>query len=119
MLGAAGFELDRVDHRLDGGLDITILAQSCRNKIGKFILVPEEVLTQFTNVSGDPNDKATRADMVYFETNNGGKVFSVGSITFCGSLPWNNFQNNISTILLNVVTKFTEANKLEESSQVA
>jgi uracil DNA glycosylase len=24
------------------------------------------------------------------------KAFSTGSITFCGSLPWNNFENNLS-----------------------
>lgn len=96
-----------MDPRLDGGLDITILAQSFPIDQKRFILVPEEVLTQFTNVSGDPEDEAKRADMVYFETQNRGRVFSVGSITFCGSLPWNNFDNNISTILYNVIRKFT------------
>jgi len=44
--------------------------------------------------------------MVHFETAKGGAVFSVGSITFCGSLPWNNFDNQISVLLRNVVTRF-------------
>jgi N,N-dimethylformamidase len=37
----------------------------------------------------------------------GGEVFSVGSITFCGSLPVNGFDNDISRILHNVVTRFS------------
>jgi hypothetical protein len=46
--------------------------------------------------------------MVHFTTpSGGGQVFSVGSICFCGSLPYNNFDNNISTLLHNVITRFT------------
>jgi N,N-dimethylformamidase len=33
----------------------------------------------------------------------GGSVFSTGSITFCGSLPWNDFDNDVSRLLLNVM----------------
>jgi N,N-dimethylformamidase len=43
--------------------------------------------------------------MIYFETPTGGRVFSVGSITFCGSLPWNSFENNVSRLLLNVLSR--------------
>ena len=46
--------------------------------------------------------------MVYFENSNGGKVFSTGSITFCGSLPYNNFNNNVSTLLSNILNKFSK-----------
>lgn len=104
--GAAGFELDRCDDKLDEGQDITILAQSY-DKDDQFILVPEEILTHLTNLSGGPEDQVKRADMVYFKTASGGQVFSVGSITFCGSLPWNNYDNSISTLLGNVIRKFT------------
>jgi len=51
-------------------------------------------------------DPLIRSDMVYFETAKGGAVFSAGSITFCGRLPWNNFDNQISVLLRNVVTRF-------------
>ena len=71
----------------------------------EFMLVPEEQLTHLTNLSGGPEEEAKRADMVYFETVGGGHVFSVGSITFCGSLPWNNFDNSISQLLLNVLSR--------------
>ena len=106
--GAAGFELDRRDEKLDEGEDIITLAQSY-DEGNRFILVPEEMLTHLTNLSGGPEADAKRADMVYFKTANGGQVFAVGSITFCGSLPWNNYDNNISTLLRNVVRKFVES----------
>jgi len=44
--------------------------------------------------------------MVYFETANGGAVFSTGSITFCGSLSHNQYDNNISRIVENVLRRF-------------
>ena len=73
-----------------------------------FMLVPEEVLTTYSNTSGISGDQARRSDMVYFRTSSdGAQVFSVGSITFCGSLPWNNFDNSVATILQNVIRKFS------------
>ena len=102
--GAAGFELDRVDPFLDEGHDIEILAQSYDTE-RDFMLVPEEQLTHLTNISGHSEDYVRRADMIYFEVEGGGSVFSTGSITFCGSLPWNNFDNNISKLLLNIFAK--------------
>ena len=107
--GAAGFELDRVDAKLDEGHEITILAQSYDTR-DTFMLVPEEQLTHLTNLSGGSESEAKRADMVYFKTPSGGQVFSVGSITFCGSLPWNNFDNNVSRLLRNVIDRFTGEN---------
>ena len=103
--GAAGFELDRRDEKLDDGEDITILAQSY-DEDNRFILVPEEMLTHLPNLSGGPEADVKRADMVYFKTHTGGQVFAAGSITFCGSLPWNNYANNVSKLLRNVVRKF-------------
>ena len=47
-----------------------------------------------------------RADMVYFERPSGGAVFSVGSITFCGSLSHNRYDNNISRILATSCDRF-------------
>ena len=47
--------------------------------------------------------------MVYFETPQGGAVFSVGSITFCGSLFHNRYDNNISRLVNNVLTRFRTA----------
>ena len=69
-------------------------------------MVPEELLTHATTVTGERPWALIRADLVYFETTAGGAVFSVGSITFCGSLSHNNYQNNISRMLENVLRRF-------------
>ena len=103
--GAAGFELDRVDVRLGSPDDIEILASS-EGHSDAFVLVPEEQLTHITNWPNEPVGHLLRADMVYFERPNGGAVFSTGSITFCGSLPHNNFDNDISKLLDNVLRRF-------------
>jgi len=108
--GAAGFELDRADPRLGSPQDIAILASS-EVACDSFVLVPEEQLTHITTWSGEPIEDLLRADMVYFEVPGGGKVFASGSITFCGSLPSNNFDNNISTIVGNVLTEFLSDGK--------
>ena len=68
--------------------------------------MPEEQLTHITTIAGKPAQELIRADMTFFETPNNGAVFSTGSITFCGSLPTNNFENNVSRLLQNVVNRF-------------
>ena len=104
--GAAGFELDRADIRLGSPENIQIIGRS-ENHSSSFVLVPEEMLTHITNWPGEEEQqKLIRADLVYFKTPSGGEVFSTGSITFCGSLPWNDFDNNISRLLENVMKRF-------------
>jgi len=53
-----------------------------------------------------------RADMVYFECPNGGAVFSTGSIAWCGSLSYNNYDNNVSRVTDNVLRQFITGGKL-------
>ncbi len=106
--GAAGFELDRADARLGTPPHTLVLATSEAHKPENFVLVHEERLTQYNTWPGLPMEELIRADMVYFETPNGGAVFSVGSITFCGSLAHNQYNNNISRIVNNVLTRFRE-----------
>ena len=105
--GAAGFELDRADNSLGTPENAVILATS-ENPPDHFVLVPEEWLTHVTTIPGGTHDELTRADMLYFDCPGGGSVFSVGSITFCGSLSHNNYDNNISRILSNVLGRFLE-----------
>ncbi len=103
--GAAGFELDRADHSLGTPKNAVVLASS-ENYPEHFVLVPEEMLTHLTTRTGEPESELIRSDIVIFETSKGGFVFSVGSISYCGSLPWNNFDNNISKITENVLKRF-------------
>ncbi|MFK7880892.1 N,N-dimethylformamidase beta subunit family domain-containing protein [Roseobacter sp.] len=103
--GAAGFELDHMDFRLGTLSNAVLLAQSVTRENG-FMLVPEEQLTHLTNLTGGSAKDAMHADMVLTEYEGGGSVFTTGSITFCGCLPWQNFDNDVSQLLQNVVTRF-------------
>ena len=105
--GAAGFELDRADFSLGTPRNTAVLASS-ENYPEHFVLVPEEILSHIATRSGKPVSELIRSDIVIFETTKGGCVFSVGSITYCGSLPWNNFDNNISRMTANVLNRFLE-----------
>lgn len=105
--GAAGFEIDRFDPELGSDPDIIVVASS-EGHGDEFTLVPEERLTHITNWPGVPERELVRADMVYQEQPNGGKLFATGSITFCGSLLWNGGDNNISRLLRNVMDRFLQ-----------
>jgi N,N-dimethylformamidase len=106
--GAAGFELDRVDKRLGSPENAVVIAASENHPPeAPWMLVPEEQLTHITTIPGQPHKALIRADMTWFDCPGGGEVFSVGSITFCGSLPVNHFDNDISRILDNVLKRFS------------
>ena len=112
--GAAGFELDRADKRLGTPLHAVVVASSENHPPdAPWVLVPEEHLTHLTTWPGEPIEKLIRADLTFFETPRGGAVFSTGSITFCGSLPSNGFENDISRLLANVLDRFLEPEPFE------
>ena len=106
--GAAGFELDRADVELGTPPNTLTLARSEAHQ-SHFVVVPEELLTHVTTVTGERPKALIRAEIVYFETTGGGAVFSTGSITFCGSLSHENYDNNVSRMLENVLRRFTAA----------
>jgi N,N-dimethylformamidase len=103
--GAAGFELDRADPRLGTPAGAITIASS-EGHGSHFVVVPEEMLSHISTVSGEPPARLLRADMTYAELPGGGAVFAVGSITFCGSLSHNGYDNNVSRILKNVLDRF-------------
>ena len=105
--GAAGFELDRVDPML-GTPNSTIVLASSETYPDHFVLVPEEWLSHVATRSGEPASELIRSDIVIVETHDGGWVFSVGSISYCGALPWNGFDNNISKLTANVLNEFLD-----------
>jgi hypothetical protein len=49
-----------------------------------------------------------QADIVFFETPNGGAMFSTGSITWMSSTLENGFDNDVAKITLNVVNRFLD-----------
>jgi N,N-dimethylformamidase len=103
--GAAGFEFDRADPDLGTPEDAVILARS-ENPPAHVAVVPEEMLSHISTVNGESPEALKRAEIVYFRTQSGGEVFSVGSITFLGSLWRNGFEGPVSRLLENVVRRF-------------
>jgi N,N-dimethylformamidase len=106
--GAAGFELDRADQRLGTPPNVVILARSEAHQ-AHYVAVPEELLSHVNTVTGEAPRDLIRAEIVYFDTVKGGAVFATGSITFCGSLSHNGYDNDVSRMLRNVVARFTKS----------
>ena len=102
--GAAGLEIDCITTELGSPPNILRLATS-ENHSQMMMLVNEEFGVVPPNLGGDQNHRV-RADMAFFETACGGAVFATGSIAWCGSLPVNNFENNVSKITENVLKRF-------------
>lgn len=74
---------------------------------GNWPLVVEDVLFNHAGLGGDADPRA-RCDMVYFTTPGGGAVFAASSIAWSGALPVNDFDNDISRIMRNVIDRFAE-----------
>lgn len=105
--GAAGVELDGFN-RLLGSPPHTLLLATSENHTQMTLLTPEEYLVTPVMISGDETERV-RADMVFFETAQGGAVFSTGSIAWAGSLSWNGYDNNVRRITANVLRRFLDA----------
>ncbi len=114
--GAAGFEMDRADPALGTPQNAVILARS-EDPPASFVTVPEELLSHLHTVSGEPPNELKRAEIVYFDTPSGGAVFSVGSITFCGSLWRKGFEGPVSRLLENVIRRFSAAKASEKGGR--
>ena len=112
--GAAGLELDRYDLELGTPHRAYLLAHSeGHNDI--FVTVSEESTYHsrgYVSAGTGDNNPRSRADIVYYKTPNDGAVFSVGSMTFTGSLSHQGYDNNVSRIMQNVVEGFLKEGPL-------
>ncbi len=102
--GAASDELDRTDHALGTPTHALVLA-TADGFSQDYQHVVEEVLGMDASKT-EVGNPLVRSDMVYFEYQNGGAVFSVGSIGWFGSLSHNNYNNTVSRITDNVLRRF-------------
>jgi N,N-dimethylformamidase len=110
--GAAGLELDRYDLLLGTPPHTRLLATS-QGLSDNYPRVGEEIYYNFPG-QGATQDYQCRADMVYFTTAKNGAVFAPGSIAWASSLPSNNFNNSVSTIMGNVLNAFLREGPLPE-----
>ena len=102
--GAAGFEMDRHDPLLGSPPDATVLASSSGHS--DFYLIGVEDIQATHNSLGGQTNPNVRADMAYLPYPNDGAVFSTGSISWCGCLSHNDYENDISRITENVLRRF-------------
>lgn len=98
--GAAGFEIDRADSALGTPEHTMILASATGFDLDDWTPFSEELELSARW------DEDMRADMVLTEYPNGGAVFGVGSITWCGCLSYNAYDNNVSRVTRNVFDGF-------------
>ncbi len=110
MGGAAGLEIDRLDFAL-GAPPHTLLLASARGFSDSYQHVVEEVSAS-DSLQGGTVSPYVRADMVYFEGPKAGAVFSTGSITWCGCLSHNTYDNPVSRITGNVLRRFSSQPRL-------
>ena len=104
--GAAGWEIDRIDFAL-GTPPHTLVVAVADTFSTAYNWVKEEFNHSTACISGDVQP-LVRCDMVFLECPNGGAVFSTSSISWGGSLSHNNYDNNVSRIMENVVKRFLD-----------
>jgi N,N-dimethylformamidase len=104
--GAAGLELDRHDRSQGSPAHALVLASS-ENHSDTYFPPPDEINNATAMMDGRQNPNI-RADLVFFETQGGGAVFSTGSISWIGSLSHKNCANNVSRITENVFRRFID-----------
>jgi N,N-dimethylformamidase len=113
--GAAGLEIDAFDRALGSPPHTLVLASSEGHKDSYRICV-EELGFTYPGTAASEN-AAVHADMVFYETPNGGGVFSTGSIAWAGSLSHDNYENNVSRISANVLNRFLDSTPLGPTAQ--
>lgn len=102
--GAAGLEVDIADLSLGTPPHALVVAHS-EELSDTYLLVNEEQSMNTPDMLGTTNARI-RADIVFFETPNGGAVFSFSSIAWCGSLAHNGYDNSVSKLTGNVLRRF-------------
>jgi N,N-dimethylformamidase len=102
--GAAGFELDSADAHWGTPPNALIVAKGVVIH-DEYVAVNEDIMA---TKHPKPREDWSCADMVFFETPSGGAVFSVGSMTYVGSIPANGYKNTVAQLTENVLRRFLE-----------
>jgi N,N-dimethylformamidase len=106
-LGAAGgYEMDRADVALGTPPHALVLASSFGHSDNYQHCIEEMLETD--GLQGGTRHPAVRSDLVFFEHPGGGAVFSVGSISWSGSLSHQSYDGPVSRITGNVLRRFLD-----------
>ena len=106
MGGAAGAEIDRADADLGTPDETIVLASSRGQHPDRYLLTVEDVPITRGGL-GSTTDPKVSADITYTDLVEGGAVFSVGSVNWCGSLLADGADNNVSRVTENVLRRFS------------
>ena len=110
--GAAGLELDRYDLEFGTPHNAYLLARS-ENHTNLMLQVNEEIHFSVRGYyGGGTENPMVRADMIYYKTPKDGALFAPGSLSWCGSLSYNSYNNNVSKILENAIRGFLKEGPL-------
>ena len=109
--GAAGFEIDRLDTELGTPPHAIVLAVA-RGFSDVYQATSEDILTSDSKQGGTVSP-FVRSDVVFFETQTGGAVFSTGSIAWCGALLTDDGDNAVARITENVLRRFARAGPVD------
>jgi N,N-dimethylformamidase len=112
--GAGGVEIDRAGYSMGTPPHALILASATGFSDHYQLIFEAESVGDYSRGRrrGGSQNPLVRTDLVYFEGPDGGGVFSVGSIAWCGSLSHNNYSNNVSRIMKNVLGRFSSDTEL-------
>ena len=108
--GAAGLEVDIADVALGTPPHALVIAKS-EDLSDTYLLVNEQQLMSTPEIFASTNP-LIRADLVFYETPNGGAVFAFSSIAWCGSLSHAKYRNNVSRLTGNVLKRFISSKPL-------
>ena len=100
--GAVGFELDSADPHWGTPPHALVVAKGVVIHDDYFPVNEDRLATRHPR----PREDWSCADMVFFETPAGGAVFSVGSMTYVGSLPVDGYRNTLARLTTNVLRRF-------------
>jgi N,N-dimethylformamidase len=108
VMGAAGgAEIDRADPSLGTPPHALVIARA-DGYTDMYQAQMDDTLFHDSR-QGGTQSPLVRADMVFFEAPCGGAVFAPGSISWCGSLSFSGYDNNVSRITENVLRRFLDA----------
>lgn len=110
--GAAGLEIDRYAEDVGTPHQVYVLARS-EGHTDLMQQVNEEILHYARGYwGGGDENPMVRADMIYYKTANDGATWCPASLTWCGSLSHNDYDNNVSRITENVIKGFLKEGPL-------
>lgn len=104
--GAAGWEVDRADAAL-GTPPHALVVATATDFSSSYHWMKEELTHTHSAITGE-TCPLVRCDMVFYETPNGGAVFSTSSIAWAGALSHNGYANNVARITANVIRRFLD-----------